>query len=119
MQKVIGIMRSFLRFLAASGKVPIGLDRYLDSRRHHRGERLARALDWEDILSLLRAIDRSTLKGRRDYAMLRSEVSCLEIDDIQWRARIIRVPRLKVSFGRISGVVNNPRILQLALRFDF
>jgi len=25
----------------------------------------------------------------------------------------------KVSFGRISGVVNNPRILQLALRFDF
>ena len=25
----------------------------------------------------------------------------------------------KVSFGRISGVVNNPRILQMALRFDF
>jgi len=25
----------------------------------------------------------------------------------------------KVAFGRISGVVNNPRIMQLALRFDF
>ena len=25
----------------------------------------------------------------------------------------------QVAFGRISGVVNNPRILQLALRFDF
>lgn len=25
----------------------------------------------------------------------------------------------KVAFGRISSVVNNPRILQLALRFDF
>jgi hypothetical protein len=25
----------------------------------------------------------------------------------------------KVSFGRISGVVNNPRIMQLALRLDF
>ncbi len=25
----------------------------------------------------------------------------------------------KVAFGRISSVVNNPRIVQLALRFDF
>lgn len=23
------------------------------------------------------------------------------------------------NFGRISGVVNNPRIMQMALRFDF
>jgi integrase/recombinase XerD len=106
MQKVIAIMRSFLRFLAASGKIPVGLDRHLDSPRHHRGERLARALDWEDILSLLRGIDRSTVKGCRDYAMLlliatyglrRSEVSSLDIDDIQWRARIISVPRPKVG----------------------
>lgn len=25
----------------------------------------------------------------------------------------------KVAFGRISAVVNNPRIMQLAVRFDF
>ena len=106
MQKVIAIMRSFLRFLAANGQIPIGLDRHLESPRHHRGERLARALAWEDILSLLRAIDRSTVKGCRDYAMLlliatyglrRSEVSSLDIDDIQWRARVIRIPRPKVG----------------------
>jgi integrase/recombinase XerD len=106
MQKVIAIMRSFLRFLAASGEVPVGLDQHLDSPRNHRGERLARALPWEDILSLLRGVDRSTVKGCRDYAMLlliatyglrRSEVSSLDIDDIQWRARVIRVPRPKVG----------------------
>jgi integrase len=58
------------------------------------------------VLSLLRAIERSTVKGCRDYAMLlliaiyglrRSEVSSLEIDDIQWRARVIRVPRPKIG----------------------
>ncbi len=106
MQKVIAIMRSFLRFLAAGGEIPIGLDRHLESPRHHRGERLARALPWEDILSLLCSIDRSTVKGCRDYAMLlliatyglrRSEVSSMDIDDIQWRARVIRVPRPKVG----------------------
>jgi integrase len=106
MQKVIAIMRSFLRFLAASGGAPVGLDRHLDSPRHHRGERLVRALPWDDVLSVLRAIDQLTLKGCRDYAMLlliatyglrRSEVSSLEVDDIQWRARVIRVPRPKVG----------------------
>jgi integrase len=46
------------------------------------------------------------VKGCRDYAMLpliatyglrRSEVSSLNIDDIQWRARIISVPRPEVG----------------------
>jgi integrase len=55
---------------------------------------------------MLRGIDRSTLKGCRDYAMLlliatfglrRSEVASLEIGDIQWRAGVIRVPRPKVG----------------------
>jgi integrase/recombinase XerD len=106
MQKVIAIMRSFLRFLAASGGIPVGLDRSLESPRHHRGERLARALPWEDVTSLLGAVDRSTVKGCRDYAMLlliatyglrRSEVAALDVDDIRWRACVIRVPRPKVG----------------------
>ena len=106
MQKVVAIMRSFLRFLSASGAVPVGLERSLESPRHHRGERLVRALPWEDVASLLRAIDRSTVKGCRDYAMLlmiapyglrRSEVASLDIDDIRWRARVIRVPRPKAG----------------------
>jgi integrase/recombinase XerD len=105
-QKVTAILRSFLKFLAASGQIPAGLDRHLDSPRHHRDERLVRALPWEDVLSLLRSIDRSTSKGCRDYAMLlliatyglrRSEIASLEVDDIQWRAGVIRVPRPKIG----------------------
>jgi site-specific recombinase XerD len=106
MQKVIAILRSFLRFLAVSGETPAGLDRQIESPRHHRGERLVRALPWKDVLSLLDTIDRSTVKACRDYAMLLliatyglrvSEVASLRLDDIQWRARVVRVPRPKVG----------------------
>jgi integrase/recombinase XerD len=106
MQKVIAIMRSFLRFLSASGRAPVRLDQYLESPRYYRGQHLVRALPWDKVLSILRAIDLSTLKGRRDYAMLlliatyglrRGEVASLTLDDIQWRARVIRVPRPKVG----------------------
>ncbi len=106
MQKVTAVMRSFLRFLDASGEIPVGLDRRLESPRHRRGEQLVRALPWDDVVSLLRCIDRSTIKGSRDYAILlliatyglrRSEVSRLTIDDVQWRARVIRVARPKIG----------------------
>lgn len=58
------------------------------------------------MLAVLRAIDRSTRKGRRDYAMflliatygLRvSEIAALDLEAIEWRARVIRVPRPKVG----------------------
>jgi integrase/recombinase XerD len=106
MQKVIAILRSFLRFLAVSGETPAGLDRQIESPRYHRGERLVRALPWDDVRSLLHTIDRTTVKGCRDYAMLLliatyglrvSEVASLGLDDIQWRARVVRVPRPKVG----------------------
>ena len=105
-QKVAAILRSFLRFLAAHGEAPVGLDAHIESPRHYRGERLVRALPRDAVLSLLQAIDRSTLKGRRDYAMLLliatyglrvSEVASLDLDDIAWRTRVIRVPRPKVG----------------------
>ena len=106
LQKVVGMLRSFLRFLAIAGETPVGLDQRLDSPRHRRGERLVRALSWNDVQSLLHAIDRSTVKGRRDYAMLLliatyglrvSEVASLTLDDVEWRSQVIRVPRPKVG----------------------
>jgi len=106
MQKVITIMRSFLKFLSAIGRASVGLDRYLEAPRHYRGQHLARAIPWNEALSILRAVDQSTVKGCRDYAMLLliatyglrpSEVSSLRLDDIQWRSRVISVPRPKIG----------------------
>jgi site-specific recombinase XerD len=106
MQKLTGIFRSFLRFLGAEGEVPAGFDACIDSPRCFRGERLPRAVPWETVRSLLRSIDRSTAKGRRDFAMLLliatyglrvGEIASLELDDVQWRSRQIRVPRPKIG----------------------
>ena len=106
MQKVSAVLRSFLKFLATEGKIPPGLEERIESPRHYRGERLPRALPWEDVLILLRSVDRSTSKGRRDYAMLLliatyglrvGEVARLELDDIAWRDGHIRIPRPKVG----------------------
>jgi integrase/recombinase XerD len=103
---VIAALRMFLRFLAVKGKVTPGLDSLIDSPRVYRGERLPRALAWETVRMLLRSIDRTTPKGRRDYAMFlviatyglrASEVRTLDLDDIAWRARQIRFPRPKVG----------------------
>lgn len=102
----VAVLRSFLRFLAAAGDAPAGLDAQVDSPRIWRGERLPRALRWEDVRALLASIDRTTPKGRRDYAMFlliatyglrSSEVCALRLDDVAWRKRQIRVPRPKVD----------------------
>ncbi len=103
---VTATLRSFLRFLATAGDAPAGLDAQIESPRIWRGERLPRALAWEEVRAFLRAIDRTTPKGRRDYAMFlliatyglrTSEIAALELEDLAWKARRIRVPRPKVG----------------------
>lgn len=105
LQHTVAYLRSFLRFLASRGLAPSGLDTQIDTSRVYRGERLPRSLPWETVLAFLQAIDRSTPRGRRDYAMfllvvtygLRCcEVVSLKLDDIGWRDGQLRVTRSKV-----------------------
>lgn len=106
LQHSVAHLRSFLRFLGTRGEVPTGLDLQIDTPRVYRGERLPRTLSWNAVSNLLHSIDRSTIKGRRDYAMLllmatyglRScEVVTLSLDDIQWRAGLVRIPQHKTA----------------------
>jgi integrase/recombinase XerD len=88
------------------GEIARGLDSSIDTPRVYRGERLPRSLPWETVQAFLAAIDRSTPMGRRDYAMFlliatyglrTSEVAALRLDDIEWRAGRLRVPRPKTK----------------------
>jgi integrase/recombinase XerD len=104
LQHVVSHLRAFLRFLASAGEIPTGLDTQIDTPRVYRGEQLPRALPWETVRALLQAIDRTTPMGRRDYAIflliatygLRAcEIVALTLDDVEWRARRLRIPQRK------------------------
>jgi integrase/recombinase XerD len=105
-QHTIAELRGFLRFLAATGKVRPGLESQIDTPRLYRQEQLPRALPWETVQAFLKSIPRNTVLGQRDYAMfflmatygLRScEVVALTLDNVQWGARLIRIPQTKTS----------------------
>ncbi len=106
LQHTVAHLRSLLRFLASRDHLAVGLDSAIDTPRLYRGEQLPRALSWETVQAFLASIERSTNKGRRDYAMalliatygLRAgEVAALRLEDIEWRAGRIRVPRPKAG----------------------
>lgn len=99
-------MRNFLRFLAAEGAVPVGLDRMIERPRVYRQEHLPRSLPWPTVQAFLASIDRTSAIGRRDFTMfclmttygLRScDVVALTLDDIQWRAGRIRIRQSKTG----------------------
>jgi integrase len=69
-------------------------------------ERPRRALPWEDVQHLLRAVDRSSPRGLRDYALLllmstygfgSGEVIRLQLQDIDWNAATLKVMRPKTG----------------------
>jgi site-specific recombinase XerD len=106
LQHAVARLRSFLRFLASRDEITRGLDSSIDTPRLYRGEQLPRSLPWAIVQAFLAAIDRSTPKGRRDYAMFlliatyglrTSEVAALRLDDVEWRASRLRVRRPKTT----------------------
>jgi site-specific recombinase XerD len=106
LQHTVAQVRGFLRFLAATGEAPTGLDTEIDMPRVYRGEQLPRALPWATVQEFLRSIDRSTPLGMRDYAIFllvatyglrASDIVALTLDDIEWRARRFRVVQRKTG----------------------
>ena len=104
LQHVVGYLRSFLRFQFERGVIKSALHTMIDTPRIYRMEQLPRSLSWEMVNSLLLSIERKSKHGIRDYSMLfliassgmrACEVVSLTLDDIDWKAGVIRVPQRK------------------------
>lgn len=99
-------LRCFLRFLRATGRIQRDLASCVVGPRSRVDERPPRALPWESVRRILRAIPRDRRVGQRDYAMFllmaayglgAGEIVALRIDDIDWRAGILRARRPKTA----------------------
>jgi integrase/recombinase XerD len=99
---LIQALRTFLRWLQASGLIAIDLAAGIVGVASWRLGSVPATLTQREVRRLLRACDRHSLKGRRDFAVLMllarlglraGEVVKLEIDDIDWRRAELTVHR--------------------------
>lgn len=102
--RVSAALRGFLRYLHLGGEIERDLASQVATPRLYRLETVPRALLWADVRRLLASPDRSTVAGRRDYAILvllavyglrAGEVGALTLDDLDWRGSQLRIPRAK------------------------
>jgi integrase/recombinase XerD len=99
-------IRSFARFLLATGHISVELAESVIAPVQPRFERPRRALPWEDVQRLLRSVDTSTPRGLRDHVLLlmmstygfgAGEVIRLQLQDIDWSAATLKVVRPKTG----------------------
>ena len=107
---ICSTIRGYLRFLHVTGRATVDLSRSVMAPIVRPAERPHRTLPWTDVKQILRAIDRSTPVGRRDYALLlmmsvyglgAGEIIGLLLDDVDWRAATLRItrPKTRVVFS--------------------
>lgn len=120
-------LRSFLRFLYARGEMAIDLSLSVPMVRRWRLAAVPTFLSPEDVGHVLSATDRSTPRGRRDYAILlllarlglrAGEVVLLELGDIRWRTGEIVVRGKGRALDRLPLLPDIGKALALYLRKD-
>ena len=83
-----------------------------------------RALPWEDVLRLLKAVDTSSARGLRDLALLlmmntygfgAGELIGLQLDDIDWEAATLKVTRPKTGTNFVLPLL--PAVAKLLARY--
>jgi integrase/recombinase XerD len=121
---IASTVRSFARFLLASGRIRADLADAVISPVQPRFERPRRALPWEDVQRLLRAVDTSTARGLRDHALLlmmstyglgAGEVIGLQLQDIDWNAGTLQMSRPKTGVNFVLPLL--PPVAKVLARY--
>jgi site-specific recombinase XerD len=99
-QLMASALRSFLGYLFQKGQTPLNLAGAVPAVAGWRLSELPRFLEPAQVDKLLRCCNRRRRSGRRDYAILllfarlglrSSEVTGLELEDIDWNAGTVRI----------------------------
>jgi integrase/recombinase XerD len=99
-------VRAFLRFCHREGIVGQDLRAAVGMPQVYRLADVPRSISWDEVRRLLEAVDRRTVCGRRDYAILLllvayglrgQEITKLTLDDIDWEHERLRIPERKAG----------------------
>jgi site-specific recombinase XerD len=103
---LVSYVRSFLRFLTMRGILLKDLSVELPKIRVARDATIPSVWDQELIVRLLGAVDRSSAKGKRDYAILllacrlglrAGDIRTLKLDNLRWAESTIEITQAKTS----------------------
>lgn len=99
-------LRSFLRFALSRGYLDRDLAIAVERVPSFKHEHLPRGPRWSDVLKLPETVDRNTIQGRRDYAVLMvfitygvraGQISRLQMESLNWRGQTIRFEAAKAG----------------------
>lgn len=105
MAKLLRTIRKFICFLRSEGIIDLDADRFLENPGRCRQKALPCFTD-NELQRIFKEIDRSTDKGRRDYAVFllslrlglrASDISKLKLTDIDWTGKTILVVQKKTK----------------------
>ena len=103
---IVSDLRCFLRFLTMRGILPRDLSTELPRIRVSRDATIPSVWDHELIVRLLAAVDRSSAKGKRDYAILllacrlglrAGDIRTLKLDHLHWAESTIEITQAKTG----------------------
>jgi site-specific recombinase XerD len=104
--RLVSDIRSFLRFLTLRGVLQKDLSAELPTIRVPRDAGIPSVWDRELIIKLFGAIDRSSAKGKRDYAMVllacrlglrAGDIRTLKLDHLHWEDSRIEITQSKTT----------------------
>jgi len=104
--RIVSDMRSFLRFLTMRGILQKDLSAELPKIRVPRDAKIPSVWEQELVVRLLEAVDRSSAKGKRDYAILLlacrlgmrvGDIRTLKLEQLHWEDSVIEVTQSKTG----------------------
>ena len=102
----LSIIRNFLRYLYDNGKTIKDLSLVVPNDNYKKQPRLASTYTKEEVRSILNSIDRSTSRGKRDYAIIMlavrlglraSDISGLKYGHLLWSQNLISFNQFKTK----------------------
>src|SRR5216684_7476045 len=97
-------LRVLLRFCHREKITSRDLSGAVGTPQVHRLDDVPRSITWDEVRRMLEAVERRTIRGRRDYAILlllvtyglrAHEVARLTLDDLDWKRDRVRVRQRK------------------------